>query len=213
MGIDFDSMLDSIAGAMASPDANGAGNGAANGDSEEESGSWLVRIRTHAGAMRNGSEPMLMLREVLELGGTCVECDVGHVPHLDALDPGTGYLGWTFRMPATVDEGSVRDIFDFVGDDCEIAIGADATMPPVRLPAKAAPAASAPATPATQPVAAQHRLRPRPPLRHSLPRHRPLRPQPRRTRPPPPSTPMPPRRPPRPRPASRSASNCPSSTS
>ncbi|GMM61737.1 chemotaxis protein CheA [Novosphingobium pituita] len=155
MGIDFDSMLDSIAGAMASPDANGAGNGAENGDSEEESGSWLVRIRTHSGAMRNGSEPMLMLREVLELGGTCVECDVGHVPHLDALDPGTGYLGWTFRMPATVDEGSVRDIFDFVGDDCEIAIGADATMPPVRLPTKAAPAASAPATPATQPVASQ----------------------------------------------------------
>jgi two-component system chemotaxis sensor kinase CheA len=68
MGIDFDSMLDSIAGAMAAS------------DKAEEAASWLVRIRTHAGAMRNGSEPMLMLREVLELGGTCVECDVGHPP-------------------------------------------------------------------------------------------------------------------------------------
>jgi two-component system chemotaxis sensor kinase CheA len=111
MGLDFDSMLDSIAGSMAAS------------DKAEEAASWIVKIRPHAGAMRNGSEPMLMLREVLELGGTCVECDVSAIPHLDVLDPGVGYLGWTFRIPPAVDEASVRDIFDFVGDDCEIAIG------------------------------------------------------------------------------------------
>lgn len=129
MGIDFDSMLDSIAGAMAGP-----ADEAAEDPADDSSAAWLVKIRPHAGAMRNGSEPLLMLREVIELGGTCVECDAGAVPHLDALDPGVGYLGWTFRMPASVDEGAVRDIFDFVGDDCELAIGADAAMPPVRLP-------------------------------------------------------------------------------
>lgn len=153
MGLDFDSMLDSIAGAMAAS------------DKAEGAAGWIVKIRPHAGAMRNGSEPMLMLREVLELGGTCVDCEVGAVPHLDVLDPGMGYLGWTFRMPGSVDEASVRDIFDFVGDDCEIAIGSEAVMPAVRLPAAPAPAVPAAAAPppvsmpapasAPQPAAAQ----------------------------------------------------------
>ncbi|MBB3359425.1 MULTISPECIES: chemotaxis protein CheA [unclassified Novosphingobium] len=160
MGLDFDSMLDSIAGAMAASDkVENATEG------EDAPGGWIVKIRPHAGAMRNGSEPMLMLREVLELGGTCVDCEVGAVPHLDVLDPGMGYLGWTFRMPGSVDEASVRDIFDFVGDDCEIAIGSEAVMPAVRLPAApppAVPAAAAPPpvsvpapAPAPQPAAAQ----------------------------------------------------------
>ena len=165
MGLDFDSMLDSIAGAMAASDqAEGAAQSA--GDNDATPAGWIVKIRPHAGAMRNGSEPMLMLREVLELGGACVECDIGAVPHLDVLDPGMGYLGWTFRMPGSVDEASVRDIFDFVGDDCEIVIGSEATMPAVRLPAAAvpAPAAAAPPpvsmavpapAPAPQPAAAQ----------------------------------------------------------
>ncbi|MCW1985967.1 UNVERIFIED_ORG: two-component system chemotaxis sensor kinase CheA [Sphingomonas sp. R1F5B] len=145
MGLDFDSMLDSIAGAMAASDkAENATEG------EDAPGGWIVKIRPHAGAMRNGSEPMLMLREVLELGGTCVDCEVGAVPHLDVLDPGMGYLGWTFRMPGSVDEASVRDIFDFVGDDCEIAIGSEAVMPAVRLPA--APPPAVPATAAPPPV-------------------------------------------------------------
>ncbi|WP_327195867.1 chemotaxis protein CheA [Novosphingobium capsulatum] len=160
MGLDFDSMLDSIAGAMAASDkAENATEG------EDAPGGWIVKIRPHAGAMRNGSEPMLMLREVLELGGACVDCEVGAVPHLDVLDPGMGYLGWTFRMPGSVDEASVRDIFDFVGDDCEIAIGSEAVMPAVRLPASPAPAVPAAAAPppvsvpapapAPQPAAAQ----------------------------------------------------------
>lgn len=160
MGLDFDSMLDSIAGAMAASDkAENATEG------EDAPGGWIVKIRPHAGAMRNGSEPMLMLREVLELGGACVDCEVGAVPHLDVLDPGMGHLGWTFRMPGSVDEASVRDIFDFVGDDCEIAIGSEAVMPAVRLPAApppAVPAAAAPPpvsvpapAPAPQPAAAQ----------------------------------------------------------
>jgi two-component system chemotaxis sensor kinase CheA len=174
MGLDFDSMLDSIAGSMAAS------------DKAEEAASWIVKIRPHAGAMRNGSEPMLMLREVLELGGTCVECDVSAIPHLDVLDPGVGYLGWTFRIPPAVDEASVRDIFDFVGDDCEIAIGPEATMPAVRLPAATPPPApAAAATPTPRP----HPHRPRPPLRRRprrqpkrhLPRLRPQRP-PRRQR-------------------------------
>jgi len=110
---------------------------------------WKVHLRPHSGAMRNGSEPLLMVREIASLGGECVHCDVSQVPPLDAFDPAQGYLGWTFSMPETASEDSVREIFDFIGDDCALALGEDADIPEVKIVAAApkpapAPVASAP---------------------------------------------------------------------
>jgi two-component system chemotaxis sensor kinase CheA len=154
---DFAAMLDDITGAIGQNDA--AAEPAADA-------TWSVRVRPHADAMRNGSEPLLMLREIIDLGGTCVACDVGQIPPLDAIDPGTGYLGWHFALPADVGEAAVREIFDFVGDECSLAFGDDAAMPPVRLPAPrvaapapAQPAAAASASPAA--VASDHDEAPR----------------------------------------------------
>ena len=140
---DFDSMLDDITGSLAPAETPAA----ASEPAPEPVKRWLAKIRPHAGAMRNGSEPLLMLRELAELGGVCVECDMGAVPHLDALDIGTGYLGWTFALPESVSEAQVRDIFDFVGDDCGLALGADAPMPGLRLPPAGAPSAPQVASP------------------------------------------------------------------
>jgi len=138
---DFAAMLDDLTGAFDSPaePAPAAGR--------------IVKVRPHAGAMRNGSEPLLMLREMLDLGATCVECDVGAIPSLDTIDPGTGYFGWTFRLPADVSDQAVADIFDFVGDDCSLAFGDGAAMPAVRQPEAPvrlvqAPAPAAAGTPA-----------------------------------------------------------------
>jgi len=154
---DFAAMLDDITGAIGQNDA------AAEPATDA---TWSVRVRPHADAMRNGSEPLLMMREIIDLGGTCVACDVGQIPPLDAIDPGTGYLGWHFALPADVGEAAVREIFDFVGDECSLAFGDDAAMPPVRLPAPrvaapapAQPAAAASASPAA--VASDHDDAPR----------------------------------------------------
>ncbi|WP_353226627.1 chemotaxis protein CheA [Novosphingobium sp.] len=134
---DLDAMLDAISDDMA-PAAGGTGGA----ESAAPESTWVAKVRPHAGAMRNGSEPLLMLREIFDLGGRCVECDVGQIPPLDSIDPGTGYLAWSFAFPGDVSEASVRDVFDFVGEECSVAIGDDAPMPPVR-PAEPRVAAAA----------------------------------------------------------------------
>lgn len=137
---DLDALLDDISGEI-QPEAETA----------VAEARWSVRVRPHSGAMRNGSEPLLMLREMSDLGGRCDVCDVSSVPPLDSFDTGTGYLGWTFSFPADVTEASVRDIFDFVGDDCSLAFGADAEMPPVQHREISSPPAPAPAAPVAEP--------------------------------------------------------------
>ena len=146
VAVDLDSLLDSLSDDLAP---------AAPAEAPE----WLVHVRPHAGAMINGGEPVLLLRELARLGGRCLEVDCGAIPPLDLIDWRTGYLGWTFAMPASVSEDEVRDVFDFVGDDCGVAIGVDQPMPAVRhlaSPAPAVPAASpAPVIPIAAASAAQ----------------------------------------------------------
>lgn len=148
--LDLDALLDDLTADFDVPAA---------GTEEQSAGEakrWHVHVRPHAGAMRNGSEPLLMLRDISALGGECVRCDVSQVPPLDAFDVAQGYLGWTYAMPADASEEAVRDIFDFIGDDCALEIGDDHGIPPVEI-VQTAPAsrpepvvsASVPVTPPT----------------------------------------------------------------
>lgn len=132
-GIDLDSLLDDLTSGFDLP--------ATTVQAEEPDG-WQIHVQPRAGAMRNGSEPLLMLREVAALGGQVERCDVSQVPTLDSLDVAEGYLAWTFTMPADVGADAVRDIFDFIGDDCSLTLSGEAPGPvtaaaPVE-PAKAA---------------------------------------------------------------------------
>lgn len=148
LDIDLDAMLEELAGAM------GGSSPEAESEDDDAEGRWEMRVRPHAGAMRNGSEPVLMLREAIELGGRCELCDISEVPPLDKIDPETGYLGWHFSFPTDVIETAVRDIFDFIGDECDLVIGRGLAMPSVQLPepkpGNGAPAAPAPASAAVR---------------------------------------------------------------
>ena len=137
---DLDDLLDGLADVSTAPAAKAPGQ-------------WLVHVRPHAGAMRHGSEPLLLLRELAALGGTCIACEQSALPALDQIDPCHGYLGWTFAMPEGVAKDQVEDIFDFIGDDCSVAYGKDAGIPAMREPAAPA-AAAAPASATPAPVVA-----------------------------------------------------------
>jgi two-component system chemotaxis sensor kinase CheA len=135
--------LDALLDALAMPAPAGAAPTVPEG--------WLVHIRPHAGAMTKGSEPLLWLRELTDLGGTCELCDISAVPGFERLLVEEGYLGWTFRMPGSVTRATVAEIFDFVGDEVSLAYDPD-PMPPPRIAASVpAPATARKETP--QPLA------------------------------------------------------------
>jgi len=130
---------------------------------------WLVSLRFLDGALGNGSEPLLMLRELNELGARCLSVDATSLPMLDGFDAERGYFAWTFQLPARVAKADIEEIFDFIGPDCDLKIEtATAPMPQgeavvalaeiiAAAPAPAEPVAEAAAaapTPASAPVPA-----------------------------------------------------------
>lgn len=103
---------------------------------------WTVRFGPSRAAMANGGEPLLVIRELEEMGGSVTDVDTSRLPGLRDLDPEDGYLIWTVSLPASVEEQMILDCFDFVAPDSLIEIEpAEAPAPALVL---AAPAAAKP---------------------------------------------------------------------
>ncbi len=83
---------------------------------------WTVLIRPESGAMANGGDPLLLLRELVALGGRCVAVHHQHIPELGQFDAACAYVGWRFAVPGSVDEDQIREIFEFIGDDCALEV-------------------------------------------------------------------------------------------
>lgn len=112
---DFDLDLDAL---IASVEADAP----ADAPAAEKPADWTVLVRPRAGAMANGGDPLLLLRELEALGGTCRAVHHNHLPDLADFDAANAYLGFVFHVPGSVDEDAIRDIFDFVGDDCALEV-------------------------------------------------------------------------------------------
>ena len=71
--------------------------------------------------LRNGGEPVLLMRELASLGPCTATADTSALPALEDLDPLRSYIHWNIEVEAA-DQGAVREVFDFVEPDCELKI-------------------------------------------------------------------------------------------
>ena len=83
---------------------------------------WRVTFRPKTEMYAKANEAGLVLRELARLGSVEVELDASAVPTLDQLSAEQAYLSWTIRLTGDATEAEVRDVFEFVEDDCELAI-------------------------------------------------------------------------------------------
>ncbi len=83
---------------------------------------WHVVFRPHAHLMRTGNDPLRLLKEFRELGDTSVTCDIGGMPAFHEYEPEDACLSWDIHLREAVDKYQVQEIFDWVEDDCDLAI-------------------------------------------------------------------------------------------
>ncbi len=111
-----------------------------------------ITFKPLPGLYARGNEPLLLLRALAELGECGIECDAAGVPPLDALGPEDAGLLWRIRLVSAEPEDSILEIFEFVADDCELAIEAEAEAAAPEPEAAVAPVFAAPEPVAAEPV-------------------------------------------------------------
>ena len=71
---------------------------------------------------RHANEPLLIIRELKDLGRTETTIDTSRLPSLQAMEPEDAYFSWVFDLWTTHDRDDIDEVFEFVIDDCDLTI-------------------------------------------------------------------------------------------
>jgi len=143
--------------ALAALDAElGLGNAMSEPEPEPEPAKaaqlkFLVKFAPRDALYQRANEPLILIRELRNLGGFIARADASALPSLDQMNPEGAYITWEFDIETDQGEQAIRDVFEFVLDDCDLEItclnpGAEAPAPPPK-PAVAPAAAKVEAAP------------------------------------------------------------------
>ena len=83
---------------------------------------WNIAFSPHLHLLKTGNEPVRMFRELAALGELTTTADLQGVPDLFDLDPEECHLSWKLAVRGSVPEGEISEIFDWVEDDCDLAV-------------------------------------------------------------------------------------------
>ncbi|QTA88351.1 chemotaxis protein CheA [Desulfonema magnum] len=82
------------------------------------------RIRFHPGSdiFTNGTNPILLLNELRGIGYCSVVAQINDIPTLEDINPEACYTSWDIILTTSKGINSIKDVFIFVEDNCEIDI-------------------------------------------------------------------------------------------
>jgi two-component system chemotaxis sensor kinase CheA len=83
---------------------------------------YRIHFRPHAELFRHANEPLLIIRELKQLGRLTAACDQTRLPGLMQMDPEEAYLSWIFELASAHPESAVREAFEFVDQDCDLTV-------------------------------------------------------------------------------------------
>lgn len=103
----------------------------------EPTGRWRIRFKLPEDALVHGTNPLLLLGEIADLGPCEVTALIDSVPTLDVLDPEACHLGWQVDLTHPDPTAALDDVFLFLKDGMELSIeplATEATTEPVPSP-------------------------------------------------------------------------------
>ena len=83
---------------------------------------WHISFRPGPDLLRRGANPLLLFRELRQLGTLQISVNTEGVPSLGELDPQCCYLAWNMVLTTTAELDEIRDVFIFVEDSCELVL-------------------------------------------------------------------------------------------
>ena len=100
-----------------------------------ESHTWHIRFVPAADLIRKGTNPLLLLRELRQLGTLAISASTANVPGLAELDPERCYVSWDMTLTTAAAVEAIRDVFMFVEDCCDLIVEPGEPAPAPQNPA------------------------------------------------------------------------------
>ncbi|MGA7522488.1 MAG: chemotaxis protein CheA [Acidobacteriaceae bacterium] len=133
--------------AQTSPEPGGSSE--PNNDMQEKQPErrWRIDFAPGPELMRSGADPLLLLRELRQMGRLEARAQTDALPPLKEMDPVRCYASWEMTLTTAASLDAIRDVFIFVEDACELTIEAEspaidslpgaAAVEPAKAPEKA----------------------------------------------------------------------------
>lgn len=83
---------------------------------------WRIAFSPHTDLLKTGNDPVRMFRELSSLGELTTKVDFQGVPDFYDLDPEECHLSWNLELVGDVPETDINDIFDWVEEECDLAV-------------------------------------------------------------------------------------------
>lgn len=84
--------------------------------------SWEITFIPQSYILETGNEPLRMFRELKGLGALSCQANTKKIPDFDELKPESCFLSWKLTLESDVDIEEIREVFEWVEDDCELLI-------------------------------------------------------------------------------------------
>jgi len=82
----------------------------------EGDSSYRISFTPASDIFANGTNPILLLRELLDLGKCQIFTDVSHIPLLSEINPENCYISWDILLTTNQPKESIEDVFIFVDE-------------------------------------------------------------------------------------------------
>jgi len=84
---------------------------------------WRIRLVPGPALLRNGNDPLRMLRELSVLGTTITRVDISKLPlKMADLDAEVCVLSWETELATQADESTVRAVFEWAEGECVLEV-------------------------------------------------------------------------------------------
>jgi len=83
---------------------------------------WLIEFIPEHHLVKTGNDPQFLFNALEDLGTISVEADSTELPALNDMDAEELYLSWNITLTADVDIEEVKEIFEWVEDECQLTI-------------------------------------------------------------------------------------------
>ncbi|KLN63922.1 chemotaxis protein CheA [Vibrio sp. VPAP30] len=84
---------------------------------------WCIQFSPYPEMFFSGNDPLRILRELKDLDESCqIVADTTKLPDIDDIEAELCFLAWTTTLDGSVEEALIREVFEWVEDECDLKI-------------------------------------------------------------------------------------------